>query len=311
MQPLFDGSVTIEGVEIRPVPITQPVEIFGPMLAKDAFDIAEMSFTHCFVLVANGRARFGTLPVFPSRMFRHGFIFINRDVGIRAPADLAGKRIGVQGFQMTAAVWIRGLLREEYGVSFADVEWCEGGVNETVLAGTETTSMHPPGLRVRPAPEGETLSAMLGSGRIDAIIGATIPESLYTTDRVVRLFPQTHDLERAYFERTSVFPIMHGLVVRSALLAEHPWLGRAIVQGCEAAKAKALAAVRFTGSLRYMLPWLRESIEEIEHVFGGDPWAYGVEKNRAALMAFNRYLVEDGFLSEPLSLDTLFGDGSG
>ena len=199
---------------------------------------------------------------------------------------------------MTAAVWIRGMLRDEYNVSFREVEWCEGGVNETVLAGTETTSMHPPGVRVRSAPPGETLSAMLADRRIDAIIGATIPESLYTDDRVERLFPQTHDVERAYFERTSIFPIMHGLVVRSSLLQEHPWLGPAIVEGCEA--AKALAAVHFSGSLRYMLSWLRESLEEIDRVFGGDPWAYGVENNRPALNAFNRYLVDDGFISEPL-----------
>lgn len=310
MQPLFDGSVKIEGVEIRPIPIGQPVEIFGPMLARDAFDIAEMSFTHCFVLYANGRARFRTLPVFPSRMFRHGFIFVNRHAGINAPADLAGKRIGVQGFQMTAAVWIRGLLREDYDVSFADVKWYEGGVNEAALAGTESTSMHPPGLRVRSAPPDQTLSAMLAAGEIDALIGATIPESLYTSDRVARLFPQTHDVERAYFERTSIFPIMHGLVVRSSLLAEHPWLGPAIVRACEEAKAKALSAVRFSGSLRYMLPWLRESIEEIDQVFDGDPWVYGIQKNRAALTAFNRYLVDDGFLSEMLALETLFVKGS-
>jgi 4,5-dihydroxyphthalate decarboxylase len=308
MLALFDGSVRIDGVELRPVPIAQPMEIFGPMLARDAFDIAEMSFTHCFVLRAQGRARFGTLPVFPSRMFRHGFIFINRGAGIRTPADLAGKRIGVQGFQMTAAVWIRGFLRDEYGVSFAEVEWCEGGVNETVLPGTATTSMHPPGLRVRPARAGETLSAMLADGRLDAIIGATIPESLYTDERVVRLFPNTHDVERAYFERTGIFPIMHGLVVRSELLRDHPWLGAAIVRGCEASKAKALDGVRFSGSLRYMLPWLRESLEEIDAVFGGDAWPYGVEPNQPTLAAFNRYLVADGFLPAPLPLESVFAE---
>ncbi len=207
---------------------------------------------------------------------------------------------------MTAAVWIRGLLRDDYGVSFADVEWCEGGVNEPILAGTETTSIHPPGLRVRPAPDETTLSTMLAAGQIDALIGATIPDSLYTSDQVARLFPHAHDTERAYFERTSIFPIMHGLVVRTPLLQEFPWLAPAIVRGCEEAKAKALKAVRFSGSLRYMLPWLQESIDEIDQVFNGDPWVYGVDHNRPALAAFNRYLVEDGFLAGQIPLDTVF-----
>lgn len=302
---LFDGSVKIEGVEIEPVPIEQPVEIFGPMLARDAFDVAEMSFTHCFVLRANGRARFRTLPVFPSRMFRHGFIFVNRRAGIREPADLAGKRIGVQGYQMTAAVWIRGLLREDYGVSFGDVTWYEGGVNEH-LPETETTRMHPAGIDVRNAPAGVTLSALLAQGELDAVIGATIPASLYTCGEVVRLFPDTHDVERAYFRRTGIFPIMHGLVVRAALLDDHPWLAGALVDACARAKAKALAGIRFTGSLRYMLPWLREAIEEIDELFEGDAWPIGVEPNRAALDAFNRYLVGDGFLSQPIALERVF-----
>ena len=305
MQSLFDGTVGIEGAALQPLPIAQPMEIFSRMLANDAFDVAEMSLTHAFTLTANGSARFVTLPVFPSRMFRHGFIFVNRASGITTPAGLAGKRIGVQGFQMTAAVWIRGLLREDYGVSFADVEWFEGGVNEVTI-GTATTSMHPSGLRVREIPPDATLGAMLAAGEIDALIGAIIPDTLATSDRVARLFSGVHDLERDYFVRTSIFPIMHALVVRRELVREHPWLAAAIVRACEAAKAQALAGLRFSGALRYMLPWLRESLDEIDAVFGGDAWPYGVEENREALTAFGRYLVDDGFLTAPLALDTLF-----
>lgn len=302
---LFDGRVKIGNVTLQPVPIEQPMEIFSRMLSKQEFDVSEMSLTHCFVLPALGKAPFANLPVFPSRMFRHGFIFVNVDSGIKTPADLEHKRIGVQGFQMTAAVWIRGLLREEYGLSFADVEWFEGGVNEAT-PGTDTTAMHPKGIRVHRIPQDKTLNAMLAAGEIDAVIGAIVPDALFQKDHVVRLIPNYHDVERAYFQRTGIFPIMHGLVIRSALIEQHPWLASSVVAACTEAKQRALEGLRFSGSLRYMLPWLRESVEEVDAVFDGDAWRYGVNENRAALTAFGRYLVEDGLLERQPDVDVLF-----
>ncbi len=140
---LTSGEVQIEGVELTPLIMRWPLEIFSRMVRHGEFDIAEMSLTQCFVLRTLGRARFVPLPIFTSRMFRHGYIFINRNAGIRSPKDLKGKRIGLQGYQATAIVWMRGLLQEEYGVSFADVHWFEGGVNQPGVPGGDATSLSP------------------------------------------------------------------------------------------------------------------------------------------------------------------------
>lgn len=214
VMPLFDGTVA-HGLPLEPRLIATPVELFGRMIAHGEFAIAEMSLTHCFVLQALGQANFVAVPVFPSRMFRHGFIFVHRDAGIRSPRDLEGRRIGVQGHQMTAAVWIRGMLREQHGVSFDGVQWWEGGVNSPGVGGGKVTQLRPRSdLDVRTAPEDTTLSDMLRDGKIDALIGAFIPKSFGHSPQVVRLFPDHVQEERRYFGQTGIFPIMHALVIR-------------------------------------------------------------------------------------------------
>ncbi|MBX9842992.1 MAG: ABC transporter substrate-binding protein [Xanthobacteraceae bacterium] len=305
MSAIFDGTVAIDGVELDARPVQQPMEIFSRMLRNDEFDVCEMSLAHCFFLRQRGLARFVSVPVFPSKMFRHSFIFVNRNA-VATPADLKGRRIGVQGFQMTAAVWIRGLLREDYGVSLDDVQWIEGGVNEKGVAGGDATSFHPHGLAIRSAGPDKTLSDMLARGEIDALIGAVTPASLYTSPDVVRLFPDYHAVERAYFEKTGVFPIMHGLVIREALYRDHRWIAGHVYKACESAKRIALDKMRFSASLQFMLPWLGEHLEEIQTVFGGDPWAYGIAANRKALENFSRYLVADGLLKAPMAPEEVF-----
>jgi 4,5-dihydroxyphthalate decarboxylase len=306
MAPIFDGRVTIADVETRGIPIAEPMNVFSRMLEHDEFDVAEMSLTHCFALQAAGTARFVTVPVFPSRMFRHGFVFVNAAAGVREPRDLAGKRIGVQGYQMTAAVWQRGFLRDDYGVDLSAVSWFEGGVNQPGVAGGQTTTMRPAGVSIAAIPAGRTLSEMLRIGEIDAMIGAVKPASYSVNGPVVRLFPDYHAIERASFLATGVHPIMHGLVIRRETHERAPWLAANVVAACEQAKNMALSDMRFTAALRYMLPWLVESVEEIDAVFGGDPWPYGVAANRPTLDAFVRHLVNDGFLTAPVSLDEIF-----
>ncbi|MGH7088512.1 MAG: hypothetical protein ACREFQ_06390 [Stellaceae bacterium] len=307
MEALYNGDVSIAGVELAPRIIQRPLDIFSRMLADDEFDVAVMSLTHCFVLRAARRARFVALPVFPSRMFRHGFIFVNRRSGIRTPAELAGRRIGVQGYQMTAAVWIRGHLRSDYGVVLDDVEWFEGGVNQPGVAGGEATRFRPSRpVKIQSIAKDRTLNDMLTSGEIDALIGADAPRSLQERGAVIRLFPDYHAVERAYFERTGIFPIMHALVIREALYREYPWLATALYKSCDAAKAVAHAGARYTSALRFMLPWLYKHLDEIDAVFGADPWPYGLEPNRATLEAFSRHLADDGFLGQPVPLDEIF-----
>jgi 4,5-dihydroxyphthalate decarboxylase len=307
MGAIYDGTVRVESVDLRCIPIEQPMEVFSRMLKYQEFDIAEMSLTHCFTLRAAGKAPFVTMPVFPSRMFRHGFIFINKKSGIKDPKDLKGKRIGVQGYQMTAAVWIRGILNREYGVSFEGVEWIEGGVNERGVAGGAATSMRPSKpLNIRYIGNEKTLSDMLAAGELDALIGAVRPDSLATSPDVARLFPDYHRTEREYYQRTGVFPGMHALVIREDVYRANRWLATSLFKACNQAKAISLRQTNNTASLRFMLPWLTESVEEVDELFGGDPWPYGLEANRKMLDAFNQALVDDGYLAAPMKLEEVF-----
>jgi 4,5-dihydroxyphthalate decarboxylase len=305
--PIFDGTVRVEGVDLTGLPIHTPTEVFGRMLKNNEFDVAEMSLTHCFTMRASARAKFVTLPVFPSKMFRHGFIFINRKSGIKTPKDLNGKRIGVQGYQMTAAVWIRGILRSEYGVSFEGVRWFEGGVNRRGVPGGEATAMRPSHkLEIGHIGPEKTLNEMLASGELDALIGADRPDCLGRTPDVERLFADYHGIERDYYKRTGVFPGMHALVMKEELYRQHPWLATSVYKACNEAKKISIEHTAFLGALRFMLPWLMESLDEIGEVFGGDPWRYGLEPNRKMLDAFNQILVADGWLDAPLKLDDVF-----
>jgi 4,5-dihydroxyphthalate decarboxylase len=304
---LRNGTVQIEGVDLTYLPIQSPMDIFGPMLKQSAFDIAEMSLTHCFVLRAQNRFPFVTLPVFPSRMFRHGYIFLNRRSGIGSPKDLENKRIGVQGYQMTAAVWIRGMLRDEHGVSLDGIQWVEGGVNAPRVPEDEVTMLETiTPLNRELAGKEKTLSRMLADGEIDALIGALIPSSYGSNSDVVRLFPGYQEMERDYFKRRRIFPIMHALVIRESLCRDYSWLEERVCRACEQAKSVAQKQMRFSASLRYMLPWLLEHLQEIDEIFGGDPWPYGLEPNRPALEAFSRHLFEQHFISEPVAVEKVF-----
>lgn len=305
--PLASGEVQIEGAELKYLPIRHPVEIFSRMLRSNEFDVAEMSVTHCFVLKAENRARFVTLPVFPSRMFRHGFIFVNTRSGIGAPKDLENRRIGVQGHQSTAAIWIRGILQHEYGVSFKRVRWFEGGVNRRGVPGGEVTALRPAEpLAVEFIGESRTLNDMLAAGEIDALIGPEAPNALRTSKDVARLWPDYHRLETEYHRRTGIFPIMHALVMREELYREHPWLAARVYKAFVAAKDLAQLQSRFTGAMSYMLPWMFEQLEEIDAVFGADFWPYGLEPNRRTLEAYAQMLLEQKFLSAPVRLEDIF-----
>jgi 4,5-dihydroxyphthalate decarboxylase len=241
-------------------------------------------------------------------MFRHSFIFTNVRMGVTKPGDLAGRRIGVQGYQMTAAVWIRGLLRRDFGVDLDGVDWFEGGVNEPGVIGGAQTSMRPRGkqLSIQGIGDDRTLSDMLAADELDAIIGAVRPNAVLTHDHVRRMFANYHEMERDYYRRTRIFPIMHALVIREELYRQHPELAANVYTAFEKARNIALAQTRFTGSLRFMLPWMIEELEEIESVFGDNFWRYGVAANAPSLNAFNQFLVDDGFLERPFPLDQVF-----
>ena len=306
IEALHNGVVRPEGIDLLYVPIQSPPELFARMVHKASFDVAEMSLSLYLQLRSRGNFPFVALPVFPSRMFRHSYVFVNSGSGIESPADLAGRRIGVQEYHQTAGVWIRGILSGSYGVDFSGVSWFEGGVN--------APRQPDPAIDLRPAGDlditfigsDSCIDDWLADGRIDAYFGARAPRSFRTDATVRRLFPDARTEERAWFRQTGVFPIMHTLVIREDVLDRHPWIAETLFKAFEAAKRWCLEQMRFSGTSRYSLPWMHAALEEVDELFGGDPYPYGVDRNRAALEMLAGFLVEQRFVPEAPSIDAMF-----
>lgn len=279
--------------------------IFVGMAERAEFDVSEMSLA--LYLTKRGRNDFPfvAIPVFPSRVFRHGNFFINRRSGIRTPEDLEGRRVGIQEYRQTAGIWMRGILRDEHGVDTGRIDWVEGGVDAPRKPSASDVRPDRP-VRLSALARHDTLSAALAGGEIDAVIAARQPASARSDPDVVRLIPDFRAAERDWFARTGIFPIMHTVVMREALYREHPWIAQSLFTAFEASKAQAIERMRYTGAMMYMTPWLYDDLDEMERVFGGDPWPYGLEPNRAQLGTFMRYLVEEGFLPAPVALEELF-----
>ncbi|MBI3076084.1 MAG: ABC transporter substrate-binding protein, partial [Deltaproteobacteria bacterium] len=285
-----------------------PPEVFARMYKHREFDAAEMGLTFYLILVARGEAPFTAIPVFPSRMFRHGFIFVHTRAGIRDPRELEGKRIGVPEYRQTAAVWIRGMLQHEYGVNPAKVRWVEGGL-ETPRRSDELSILPGNDISVEVLNERASLNDLLLRGELDGFLGARVPSCFGRSPDIQRLFPDYRAAERAYYEKTRLFPIMHTLVIRNDLLRDEPWVAQSLYQACCRAKALCWQELQFTGAARVMLPWLIADLEEARAVLGEDPWPYGVKANRHALEAVAGYLVEQGLAPRPVAVDELFPPG--
>ncbi len=301
---LRTGVVRPEGIDLTYVAIQSPPEIFARMVATQSFDASEMSCAHALIRKGRGEFPFVALPVFPSRMFRHGYIFVNTSRGIRNPKDLEGKRVGVPEYSQTAAVWVRGILQHEYGVALDTIRWVTGGVNAPGRPDALVNS--PDGTVSITRVKDRSLNDMLVNGEIDALIGARRPAAFGRDARVGRLFADYRQREREYYRKTGIFPIMHTLVMREALYREHPWIAESLVKAFVEAKDWCLAQMRFSSTLRYTLPWLHADVEEMAEVFGPDPWPYGLEANRKVLSTLIDYLVEQRLLHRPLALEELF-----
>ncbi len=306
MLALYTGEVQPDGIDLNFIAIDSPREIFDRMGGGLEFDASEMSSSEFISRMSAGRCPFVALPVFPSRAFRHGFICVNRKAGIKTPKDLEGKRVGVPLYTMTAAVWIRGHLQHEYGVDLSTIHWVQGATNSPGAHGRPTV---PPLLR--PAPiennnSGKSLSQLLEEGAIDAIAGAEMPVALRTNPDVQRLLPNFRDVEREFYRRTRIFPIMHMLAIRRDVYERHPFVAASLYDAMCRSKDLALAKMHNLGALRYMMPWLAADLDEIDDLFGGDPWPYGINENRPTLEALMTYMIEQSLIAAPIALEDLF-----
>jgi 4,5-dihydroxyphthalate decarboxylase len=270
------------------------------------FDAAEMSLAMYAIGKAQGTTPFVAIPVFPSRFFRHSAIYVNVNSGVEQPTDLIGKRVGVPEYQITAAVWVRGILEREYGVRPTQMTWVTGG-QERPDREAKMPLQPLPEVRVERAPAGSTLNEMLIRGEIAALVAARPPSSFLTgDDRVRRLFPDYRTVEKDFFRRTGIFPIMHTVVIKQEIVAAQPWLAQSLTKAFTEAKALCLGSITNMTALRTMLPWMTADVDEMLELMGDDPWPYGVEPNRVTIQTLLDDLVAQGLMEHLLEVDDLF-----
>jgi len=305
MLALYTGEVAVEGVDLNFLVDDNPRNIFDRMAGGQEFDVCEFSSSEYVTRLAADQCPFVAIPVFASRVFRHSFIFINRKF-IKSPKDLEGKRIGVPVYAMTAAIFQRGLLSDEFGLDLTTAEWVEGDINSAKSHGNPTLISPAKRIAISANQSGRSLSDLLDAGELQALIGTGVPECYGRNPDIVRLYPDYRTAEMDYFRRTKIFPIMHTMVIRRDVHERHPFLASALYRALNASKDLAYKKMRYRGTLRSMLPWMHAELDEIEDVFGGDPWPYGVEPNRPTLEALVRYVHEQGVTSRQVTVDELF-----
>jgi len=303
---LRTGEVAVEGIDLNYLSIEAPREIFDRMVGGLEFDVSELSCSEFVSMTAAGKCPFVALPVFPSRMFRHGFIYINKNSGIRLPKDLEGKRVGVPLYTQTAAIWIRGHLMHQYGVDLDSLRWVQGAVEKTGAHGKPHALAPLKPVHIVQNNTSHSLGELLVKGEIDALIGSRQPDELGRCANIARLFQDYRCVERDFCLQTKIFPIMHLVAIRRDVYEKNRWIANSLYKAFVDAKNHALARMRFSGSQCYMLPWQRADVDEIDEVFGGDPWPYGVEPNRPTLTALVQYMTEQNFIAQPMPIEDLF-----
>ncbi len=296
---LKTGAVRPQGVDLNILTLS-PEEIFYRMGRFLEFDACEFSLSTYTIRRGRGEPMIA-IPVFPSQMFRHSSIFIGDKAGIREPKDLRGKRVGVPKYHMTAAVWIRGLLEDEYGVAPKDIRWFEGGEGAKVK---EVDVTLPPDVRLEHVPDGKHLGDMVAAGELDAFIGARRPAAY--GKGVSRLFPDFRTAERAYYERTRIFPIMHTVVLKEELVRQYPWLPRSLYDAFTEAKRLAYERLHFTAALLTSLPWQVAEAEETRALMGDDPFAYGIARNRTTVETLAAYSFRQSLAPRRLTIEEMF-----
>ena len=302
VRPLMDGTVRPDGINLNFQSLVVE-ETFFRMLRYREFHASELSMSSYVVSLAKG-APFIAIPVFPSRFFRHSSIYIRAGNGIHEPRDLVGKRVGVPEYQMTAPVWIRGILSEHYGVPPDSMIHVTGG-EEAPGREEKLPICLPPAFQVERINGGDTLAAMLRDGRIDALVTARKP-STYDGQVVRRLFPDFQAVERDYWRQTGIFPIMHVVAIRRDIYAENPWVARALFKAFAEAQAITYAGLKETAALKGMLPWFNAHVEDAVELMGEDFWPYGLERNRKVIETFLRYHAEQGLSDGSLKAEDLF-----
>jgi 4,5-dihydroxyphthalate decarboxylase len=308
VRPLMDGRVPVEGCDVNY--ITMPVEeLFERAFFHGEFEVAEIGFSPFLIALSRGPTPYVAVPVFLSRMFRHSAVYIRSDRGISGPADLRGKTIGVPEYQMSAVMWFRGYLQDEFGIAAKDINWVQAGLEN-------------PGRRDKfplNLPEGfplvsrndVALSALLAKGEIDGVMSARRPSCFVDGHpQVRRLFPDYRGVERDYYKRTGIFPIMHALGIRRDIYEKNRWLAASLFKAYLQAKRLADADLAEVTALKIGLPWVAAEYEATKDAMGADFWPYGIEANRKTLSTMARYSYEQGLAVRLVGVEEMFAEGN-
>lgn len=302
---IMDGSIVPEGINLNYMNL--PVEeIFYRMLSNKEFDVAELSFSSYLLSLETQAKPFIAIPIFPSCAFRHSGIFINENSNIKTPQDLIGKKVGTPEYQMTAALWIRGILQDTCGVPFDKVNYLTGGAEQAGRTEKMKLSL-PPNINVKPIESHQTLSRMLLDGEIDALYTARTPSTFKDgAGPVKRLFPNYGEVERAYYAEHQIFPIMHVLVIRREVYEENPWIATSLYKAFAKAQQIVYQDLKETVVLKMMFPWMNYYLDLVRNEMGEDFWPYGVLKTKKTIETLVDYSVQQGLLKNTIPMSEIF-----
>jgi len=306
MLALYTGDVKPAGIDLNFIAIDQPRPIFDRMSGGEEFDVAEYSSSEFVQRFVNRECPFVAIPVFPSIAFRLGFIAVNRKSGIKNPKDLAGKRIGVPLYTMTAAIFINGILHHEFGVDLTKVRWVQSAMNEAGAHGAPTVLPLLKKMSIENNKSGKTLGQLLAAGEIDATLGTSLPEEIRTDPNIARLFPNFVDVDKDLYKRKGIYPIMHTVAIKKSIYERYPFVATSLYDAFVKSKEIALRKLFNLRAVRYMTPFLMREIDDIWEVFNGDPWPYGVEPNRRTVEALITYQRTLGLTDRAVKVDDLF-----
>lgn len=308
---IVNGTVPIEGcaVEFHKVGIGDANT--AAYSGAGTYDVTEIGLHPFMLAYANNNFRDYTLiPVFPIRVFRHKSIFVHSDRGINSPTDLKGRKIGTPGYSSTSLTWIRGILQDEYGVKPEDIYWVLSNKDSSADAAGKLSAEEqvvPEGVKVTMGTAGKDESDLLLSGEVDALFHAAEPKAyIQGNSKVKRLFEDVKTVERQYFEKTGIFPIMHAVAIKTELIEKHPWLPEAVFKAYSKAKAQHYAELAKLGWAYSTLPWFAQEYEETKKLMGENFWPYGIEANRKTLETLFRYSYEQGLSVRQLTIEELF-----
>jgi 4,5-dihydroxyphthalate decarboxylase len=306
--PLADGTVTARGIDLNVLLFDGVEQVFWRMLRHHEFDISEMSLSSYLMMRDRGQDDLIAIPVFPSRVFRQSSIFVREDSNLERLEQLAGATVGVPEYQMTAAVWVKGILQDEYGVHPRDIIWRNGGLDQAGRIEKLPLEL-PSDISLNSIPVDETLNQSLLDGKIDALVTARPPSAfLDGTHRVRRLVRNHQEVEADYYKRTKIFPPMHTVVIKRDLYEANRWIAMSLFGAFQEALALSDPLKMFgTGHIRYAIPFIPAWIEYLQEEFGGiKMWQYGVEPNRKALQTLIRYQREQGLIKNELRPEEMF-----